>query len=237
MTDTPLISCLMVTRGHLFPARFAIQTYLRQTYAPRELVIVCDSAAAELRAHVEALGDSSIRFVDTRPGTLGELRNASLDAARGELVAQWDDDDLYHPQRLELQASALAGAPGAAAHFLSRWFLWWPARRQLAVSAQRVWEGSMLARRTRLPSYPSASLGEDSVFVRTLFAAHPNVQSDVPEVYCYVVHGGNSWDVAHFEEMFSRATRRFEGDAYDVQLSLLARVLPVHEYAQAMTQA
>ena len=185
MTDPPLISCLMVTHGHLFPARFAIQTYLRQTYAARELVIVCDSPAAELRAHVEALGDSSIRFVQVRRGTLGELRNASLEAARGELVAQWDDDDLYHPQRLELQARALAEAPGAAAHFLSRWFLWWPARRLLALSAQRVWEGSMLARRTRLPSYPSASLGEDSPFVRTLFAAHPNVQSDVPEVYCY----------------------------------------------------
>jgi glycosyltransferase involved in cell wall biosynthesis len=237
VTDPSLISCLTVTRGHLFPTRFAIDGYRRQTYANRELVLLCDRPAADLRAYVDSLGDPSIRFIQAEPGTLGELRNASIAAARGELVAQWDDDDLYHPQRLELQALALAENPHAAAHFLSRWFLWWPARRLLAVSARRVWEGSMLARRTLLPAYPSLSLEEDSAFVRMLFAAHPNIQSDVPEVYCYVIHGGNSWNETHFEGMFSRATQRFDGEAYDIQLSLLARVLPMHDYDRARTLA
>ena len=227
----------MVTRGLLFPARFAILCYLRQTYAPRELVVLCDRPATELRNHIESLNDPTIRFVEAETGTLGELRNASLAAARGELVAQWDDDDLCHPQRLELQAKALAEKPDAAAHFLSRWFLWWPERRLLALSARRLWEGSMVARRALLPSYPPLSLEEDSALVRTLYEAHPLFESDVPEVYCYVIHGGNSWDEPHFEEMFSRATHRFEGDTYQAQLALLARVLPVDDYERARTLA
>jgi glycosyltransferase involved in cell wall biosynthesis len=237
MTVRPLISCLMVTRGGIVPARFAIEAYRRQTYSPRELVIVCDQAATALRSHIDTVGDPSIRFVEAATSTLGDLRNASIAAASGELVAQWDDDDLYHPQRLELQAIALASAPHAAAHFLSRWFLWWPTRRLLAVSARRIWEGTMLARRSLLPPYPSLSRGEDSIVVKRLFASHPNVESDVPEVYCYVVHGRNCWDEGHFDELFRCATRRFEGEAYDVQLSLLARVLPVHAYAQAIAEA
>ena len=39
--------------------------------------------------------------------TLGELRNASVEAARGDIVCQWDDDDRYHPRRLELQFAAM----------------------------------------------------------------------------------------------------------------------------------
>jgi glycosyltransferase involved in cell wall biosynthesis len=237
VTDPPLISCLMVTRGHLFPTRFAIECYRRQTYAARELIVVCDRPAAELRAHIDSLGDSSINFVRAPTGTLGELRNASVAAASGTLVAQWDDDDLYHPQRLELQAMGLAAAPAAAAHFLSRWFLWWPERGLLGVSGRRIWEGSMLARRDLLPPYRSQNLSEDSVLVRELSEAHPLVEADAPEVYCYVIHGGNSWDEAHFEETFRRASRRFDGDAYDIQLSLLARVLPIREYEQARTLA
>jgi glycosyltransferase involved in cell wall biosynthesis len=237
VTESPLVSCLMVTRGDLFPARFAIHCYLRQTYRPRELVVLCDRPAAELRAHIDTLGDPSIRFVEAEPGPLGELRNASLAAARGELVAQWDDDDLYHPRRLELQAGGLAGNAHAAAHFLSRWLLWWPARRLLAMSGRRLWEGSMVARRALLPAYPPLGLEEDSALVLALFHAHPCIESDVPALYCYVVHGGNAWDEAHFEEMFGRATRRFEGDEYSALLAQLAEALPVLEYEQARTRA
>ena len=39
--------------------------------------------------------------------TLGELRNFSVQLARYPLVCQWDDDDLYHPRRLETQFAYL----------------------------------------------------------------------------------------------------------------------------------
>ena len=52
--DLPLISCLMVSRGTLFPAQHAIQCFRLQTYPNRELVIVCDAPDSELQAHCAA---------------------------------------------------------------------------------------------------------------------------------------------------------------------------------------
>ena len=98
----PLISCLMVTlpvETRAAGRRRAIADYRRQSYPHRELVLVMDrgdpASHAALRAEVAALGDASISVValdDTL--TLGALRNASVAAARGQLLCQWDDDDL-----------------------------------------------------------------------------------------------------------------------------------------------
>ena len=87
----------MVTRGGLAPARFAIECYQQQTYANRELVIVSDTVSDALAAHIDRLGDASIRIITTPPAPLGTLRNISVKAAHGPIIAQWDDDDLYHP--------------------------------------------------------------------------------------------------------------------------------------------
>ena len=165
----PLISCLMITRGDEFPARFAIECFHRQSYENRELVILCDRPGSAIGALAARLGDPGIRYIETARATLGELRNTSVAHARGSLLCQWDDDDLHHPQRLALQAAALKIAD-AEASFLGRWHLWWPARRRLAISSRRVWEGSMLVKRGSLPIYPALPIGEDGQVVRFMRA-------------------------------------------------------------------
>jgi glycosyltransferase involved in cell wall biosynthesis len=110
---TPLVSCLMVSRGDAFPARFAIDCYRTQTYPNRELVIVCDRPNSELSSLVSALGDPSIKYTETPRMVLGDLRNASVAAASGAVLCQWDDDDLFHPHRLSCQVKALFNS-GAA---------------------------------------------------------------------------------------------------------------------------
>src|SRR5688572_27292639 len=142
-SDPPLISCLMLTRGRLVPTRFSIDCYRRQTWPNRELVVVCDDPDSELPWYIATLGDPTIRYVLTDPDVIGALRNVTVDASQGTFLSVWDDDDLYHPERLEFQYAALT-ANRAAAHFLSRWLIWWPARRQFVLSKRRYWEGSML---------------------------------------------------------------------------------------------
>jgi glycosyltransferase involved in cell wall biosynthesis len=106
-----MISCLTVTRETRFRSlELAVGDFARQTWAERELVIVHDGDAAfdvKLK-RLAAAHDAAIAVHREAPGqTLGDLRNASIDAARGETVCQWDDDDRYHPRRLELQFAAM----------------------------------------------------------------------------------------------------------------------------------
>src|ERR1700690_3838974 len=101
-----MISCLTVTREARFTSlKLAIADYTHQTWPERELVIVHDGSDAfdaELRTLAAAHPAAAIA-IHREPArrTLGELRNVAIDAARGDIVCQWDDDDRYHPRRLE----------------------------------------------------------------------------------------------------------------------------------------
>jgi len=89
----------------------------RQTYARRELIIV-DSSPAPWSCE---RGDVSV--IPAPPGSnVPSKRNRALEAARGSVVAWFDDDDWQHPERLERLVAALsAGADIAGPH--RSWFV------------------------------------------------------------------------------------------------------------------
>ena len=233
----PLISCLMVTRGQLMPARFAIECFRRQTWPNKELVIVCGAPDSQLPAFLATLSDPAIRYVTATPRPLGELRNVSVEAARGTLLCQWDDDDLYHPERLEFQFGQLV-ANQAAAHFFSRLLMWWPDQRRLAFTSRRMWEGSMLCRRLALGSYPSLARREDTHVVKDLRdRGNRIIYTDQPLAYCYVVHGENTSGERHLTKLFSKASETFGPDEYAERVREFAAIFPLDEYGKALAEA
>lgn len=234
----PLVSCLMVTRGRLFPARFAVDCFLRQSWAERELVLVCDAPGTEVEAYCRALGDARIRVVypDAAASSLGALRNLSLRAARGEYVCQWDDDDLYHPQRIELGMLVLQSMQ-ADTLFLNRWMLWAPAARRIGVSGAREWEGSMLARAAGVPAYPALARGEDTAVMHALVARGRVVLLDAPWLYTYVQTGANTWTTRHFDAIWQAASFVEAPGRYAQALAALAACGPHADYERAAARA
>ena len=234
-TDKPLISCLMVTRDRDHLARFAITAFLRQTYPRRELVIVDDGPDDSLARYVDALARPDIRMLrlpdDRVP--LGQLRNLAVDHALGSYVAQWDDDDLSDPQRLECQYHALRQT-GSQACLLGRWMMWWPERQRLAISPARPWEGSLVCEKAAMPRYPTIRRGEDTPVVEHLLRTARVATIDLPRLYTYVVHGDNTFDPGHFDIHWQRATGRFVGSRYRAVLGELAKRVPIEAYARAV---
>jgi glycosyltransferase involved in cell wall biosynthesis len=212
--SAPLVSCLMVTQP--VPARLphfrqAVADYLRQTYAPRELVVVLDRGDAATReaflAHVDALARDDLRVVEPPAKLkLGALRNASLAHARGELLLQWDDDELFHPARVATQV-ALLGELGGDALCLEEVVHWFPATRTLHCinfrkTAPQAMPGSLLMRRGLPVAYPDtgprAERGEDTDLALQLralggFRAAPGLA----HLYVYQSHGANTWSDEH----------------------------------------
>lgn len=225
----PTVSCLMVTKDRSATARRAIRCFLTQTYPNLELVVVEDGTDDALAQHIRDLGDPRIRHHRLPPEgrTLGELRNEAVDRATGPYVCQWDDDDLYDPERVETQMAAIL-ALGAEACFLARERLWWPARRKLAVSCARVWEGSMVCAKDRLPRYPAQRRGEDTPVAEGVVRSCRVVSIDAPELYTYVCHGNNTFNESHFAEHFAVATEIWaEPGAYAERLLAMATRLPI----------
>jgi len=212
--SAPLVSCLMVTQPvpvRLAHFRQAVADYLRQTYAPRELVVVLDRGDAATReaflAHVDSIAREDIRLVEPPAKlTLGALRNASIAHARGELLLQWDDDELMHPDRVATQV-ALLRESGDDALCLEEVLHYFPATRTLHCinfrkTLARAMPGSLLMRRGLPVAYPEtgpqAERGEDTALAVQLhalcrFGAAPGHA----HLYVYQSHGANTWSDEH----------------------------------------
>ncbi len=84
---------------------YAINYFLRQDYANKELLIVDDGTDA-----VEDLvpADKQIRYIRIKKNmTLGEKRNFCVRESRGDLIMHWDDDDWMAPYRISYQVQEL----------------------------------------------------------------------------------------------------------------------------------
>jgi hypothetical protein len=227
----PLVSCLLVTTGARSRLAQAIECYRRQAYGARELVIVTHPDG--LQAVTQLVGASGASGVSVhcvgREMLLGDCRNVAIARAKGDIVMQWDDDDLYDQVRISVAVALLTQSPAIAA-MLSRVLVWWPARRLAAISERRFWEGSLAVWREHAPFYPSLALGEDTPAVDFLASTRPIATYDAPLLYVYTVHGANTWDEPHFEEILERSEHLIEGADYEELIALLTQRMPMGDY-------
>lgn len=103
---TPLVSILMPTYNHERYVRAAISSVLAQTYPHWELIAVDDGSTDRTTEILRACGDPRVRVVE-RPHkgihALAENYNLALELSQGELIAVLEGDDLWPPDKLEVQ--------------------------------------------------------------------------------------------------------------------------------------
>lgn len=212
--DDILVSCLLVTlpvAERLRHFQRSLSDYCRQTHANRELIIVLDPGPADatlaIAAEVAALRRSDIRIVAApTKQTLGWLRNLSVASARGEVLCQWDDDDLHHPDRLRRQLEAMLDT-GHAAVYLEDVMQYFPASRTLycthwGATEPKGMPGTLMCRRAARIRYPEtgpeARRGEDTaVALQLQRQGGYALLSGAPHLYVYVSHGANTWPDDH----------------------------------------
>jgi glycosyltransferase involved in cell wall biosynthesis len=102
------------TRGRPADAVAAVRSALAQTSRAIEVIVVLDGPDAATAAAVGGVDDPRVRPVTLAgPAGPGAARNAGVAACRGEWVAFLDDDDRWHPAKLERQLAAVPDAPAA----------------------------------------------------------------------------------------------------------------------------
>ena len=99
------VSCIMPTYNRRKFVPFAIRYFLRQSYPNKELIIIYDGTDP-----IEDLipAEPSLRYFRLEKKIpLGEKLNLACGYAKGEIIANWDDDDWYDQNRLSYQINAL----------------------------------------------------------------------------------------------------------------------------------
>jgi glycosyltransferase involved in cell wall biosynthesis len=109
------VSIVIPTRDRWAMLGEAVSSVLAQSHPACEIIVVENSttpASAEHAAALKALHPSVSLL--RLPGELGPggVRNAGLQAVRGEFVLFLDDDDLLHPQMLESNLGCFRADPG-----------------------------------------------------------------------------------------------------------------------------
>jgi len=201
-SDIP-VSCLMVTLARSGLVDSAVQSFKRQLWPHKELVVVYDNLSVESALRELAIGDDRIKLWREPPGrSLGELRNAARQHAQGEILIQWDDDDQYHPTRLDVQVTHLLSSNARAAvlgdqllFFVLTHELFWVDRAGLGGI-----EGTLACYAADMPEYPPLSRSEDSAIARAYrHRQQLTVMAEGGLVYLRTFHGGNTWSRGHFD--------------------------------------
>lgn len=109
---TPSVSVVIPTRERPSLLLRALRSVLAQTFDDYEVIVVLDGTDAHSAAGVTRLGDARVRLEELlRSRGPGAARNAGVRTARAELVAFLDDDDEWHPEKLQVQLDARRGRP------------------------------------------------------------------------------------------------------------------------------
>jgi glycosyltransferase involved in cell wall biosynthesis len=194
----------MVTADRVDLARRAVQCFVQQTHANRELIVVDDGNADYrplLRAAEAFAPVKHIKLPNSNRRSLGELRNIAIEAANGDWCIQWDDDEWYHAERVSRQlATAIASGVGASA---LRWTLMdvptTRGRLQFRTRTGIATPGTLLFKKSDL-RYPPLARNEDGIFLRDVRRrrGRARLERATSHLFVRVFHGSNTWDERHF---------------------------------------
>jgi O-antigen biosynthesis protein len=199
----PLISCIMPTFNRRPFVRLALQYFLAQDYPNKELIIV-DDGTDRVGDMVEGLANAHYVHLPRR-ASIGSKRNLACRRARGEIIAHWDDDDWYAPNRLHYQAAPIISGAADLTGLVNTFVLelsdgnFWTTLPQLhsKMFVGDVHGGTLVYRRSLLAQglrYPETNLAEDAALIRQATRRGKRLtRLPNPGIFVYVRHGRNAW--------------------------------------------
>jgi glycosyltransferase involved in cell wall biosynthesis len=100
----PFFTVVIPTYNRSQLLRGAIQSVIDQTFRDFELLVVDDHSSDETKQVIESFKDDRVNYIlnDRKSGGAG-TRNCGIFRAQGQWVAFLDDDDIWLPEKLEIQ--------------------------------------------------------------------------------------------------------------------------------------
>lgn len=193
VVSAKLVSCILPTYNRAAFIRDSVRMFVAQDYPHRELIIVDDGT--EPISHMLPQDDLVRYFRLPQKLTIGAKRNYACNAARGEFIAHWDDDDWFPPSRLSCQVKMLEET-GADLCGTSEIYYYDPENNKAfkySYSGSPAWLTGLLYRRSlwERQGFDDIQIGEDTRF---LWNPQPKRIHDMRDAALYLarMHRGNT---------------------------------------------
>jgi len=109
----PRVSVVITTYNYEQFVAAAIESVLRQTVRPDEIVVVDDGSTDGTAAVVARYAGRGVRYIRQANAGAGAARNRGIRETRGDLIAFLDADDRWLPDKLARQLAHLRRYPAA----------------------------------------------------------------------------------------------------------------------------
>lgn len=110
VNNQPLVTIVIPTYNRFEFVHQAIASVIAQTYNHWELIVVDDGSDDGTTNAINSMNDRRIKALQLKHcGNIAYLRNTGIKAGSGEWLAFLDSDDLWIPQKLEIQLNNLMG--------------------------------------------------------------------------------------------------------------------------------
>lgn len=198
------VSCLIVTANRKKLLRRSLYSLKNQTHKNIEVVVV-DNGEENVSELMDMFPQEQVNYTYIEPSPdniLGDLRNISLEKATGDYMICWDDDDWFHPKRIEIQLKTLNSGfdacclEGNIFHIDSPDLIDHPYIGRLPDGSP----SSIMHRRNDQIRYPSMRRGEDTVYLNQWIDQARYKMLDLSYAYLFVrvFHGTNVSGKKHF---------------------------------------
>jgi glycosyltransferase involved in cell wall biosynthesis len=136
--NSPKVSVIIPTYNGKEHLGEAIQSVLDQTYQNFELLVVNDASPDDPAEVMAKFDDPRIRYiVHERNRGVDQARSTGIRSSSGEIVAFLDQDDYYHPEKLEAHVGFYEQHPKVGFTYNARFELNYSAK-----SIRTIWRPS-----------------------------------------------------------------------------------------------
>lgn len=195
--NEPFISCKCITYGRMEMLQEALYSFLQQDYPPDkcEMIIVNDYPLQKLIFNHPQV---KIFNLDTTFDTIGAKENFATEQCQGNIICQWDDDDIALPNHLRNVAKFFTSESDLL-HWHRAIFMNVPIITKITgvgnsgiVYSKRIWN--------QIGGYPLENAGYDMTYVikiktivpqNIVFAEPPD--NEVSWIYCW---GGRGYHMS-----------------------------------------
>jgi glycosyltransferase involved in cell wall biosynthesis len=109
-----LVSVIIPAHNAEKTIRETIDSVLHQTISDLELIVINDNSSDSTLDILQTIQDQRLKVFSCVKGNAGASRNVGISHASGEFITFLDADDLWTPDKLEAQLTALQKDPEAA---------------------------------------------------------------------------------------------------------------------------
>jgi len=104
----PLVSVIIPTYNRADLVVRAINSAIKQYYKNLEIIVIDDASVDRTEATIKEITDARLRYIRHQTNGGGaKARNTGIENAKGEYIAFLDSDDVWLPNKIELQLEAI----------------------------------------------------------------------------------------------------------------------------------